>query len=229
MVRSTQKRTKALPRIWGFLVGHGFTPGGMNTRINPPYYKTGNRALAEACRRAKGTTELTPIQMEQYELAQAALNPALMRQRLEAAVHADESVRSEAQAKAEHEAAKARTAAQAAEQRAAEALARVAVLEAAKAANEETKTGEPAKENDGSSDLFGDGESEDASGGLTLADLDSMDVEELAGVLEIYSIPAPSPATRAVFLRITQEAVKGNIRKDPAPEGDDGNKGDSSK
>jgi len=212
MAMKKKKKTspkKKAPRLWGFLVGNGFTPGGFSTRVSPPYFKTEHRGLAGAIRKAKGTTELTPIQMEEYEAAQLVLNPDLMRERLKRAVIADEAERSEAEAKAARDAAAARTSAQAAEQRAAEAADRVAELEAAKKKAETVKTGIAHTED---ADLFDDGESAEG-GGLTLADLDDMNEEELIGVLTLYSIPVPTPATRAVVLRVAQEAVKGNILK----------------
>ena len=203
-------KKKKTPRLWGFLVGHSFTPGGFSTRVAKPYFETSHRGLAEAIRKAKGTTELTPVQMEEYKQAQLVLNPDLMRERLKQAVISDEAERHEAEAKAERDAAAAKTKAQAAEQRAAEAADRVAQLEAEKAKAKKTKTGEEASD-DG--DLFDDGE----GGGITLADLDKMDAKELSGVLELYGIPIPSPATRPVLLQIAREAVKGNIQK-PDPE-----------
>lgn len=197
----------ALPRFWGFLVGHAFVPAAFHTRIRPPFFKTSDRNLADAVRKAKGTTELTPAQIEEYEVADAAISAVTFRERLKKQVIEDESDRVEAQHAAETEAAKAATAAQAAKQRAEEAADRVAGLEADSVKAHKTKTGEDAPTED--DDLFENG------GGISLEDLLTMDEEELEGVLELYSITAPKTATRAVLLEIAQEAVKGNLVEQP--------------
>jgi len=204
-VKDAKKKT----RLWGFLVAYGFTPAGQSTRITPPYFKTDRRGLAECCRKAKGATELTPKQMEEYEAAQAFLNPETMKERLTRAVQQDESERAEAQQAAKEKASAANTAAQAAEQRAAEAADRVKELEAAQVKAALVKTGQTPAEDD----LF-DGEDEGESSGLSLEELETMDEDELSGVLELYSVPVPRLSKRADLLRIAQELVKGNKREE---------------
>jgi len=188
-------------RIHGFLVGFNFTPGGFTSRITKPYFETDNLALATAVRKAKGTRELTPAEMEEYKAAIKVLELHKKAGQLRERAAVGEGDLAVMREEAEHDAARAATAAAAAEERAGLARARAAELAG------------PDKE----ADLFDEDpeEEEEAGTGITQGDLDGMTDAELAGVLETFGLPVPK--TRAAVMELAREAVAGNIKPPEKP------------